>query len=110
MVVKYQNLYYELEINEVSKERNAEVILTTGHKSKGLEWDNVYISKDFSESICKARLGETEHIDDEFNLIYVACTRARKKLNIDMDTAISIGLLENEKINASATIYPNSTP
>ena len=90
--------------NEVKKERDADVILTTGHKSKGLEWDNVYVAKDFCESIVKARLGEAEHVDDEFNLIYVACTRARKKLNIDMNVAIAIGLVENEEIDMD--LYP----
>lgn len=57
---------------------NPSVILTTAHKSKGLEFDNVVIANDF-------KFGEDELLsmpEQELNLLYVACTRAKKKLQL----------------------------
>ncbi len=48
---------------------NCNVILSTGHKSKGQEWTNVRISNDFLDAL---RSGDRE----ELNLLYVAITRA----------------------------------
>lgn len=45
--------------------------LCTAHRSKGLEWDNVKIAED------RWSLGS----DEEVNLVYVACTRAKKHLD-----------------------------
>ena len=57
---------------------NPSVILTTAHKSKGLEFDNVVIAGDF-------KFGDKELLsmpEQEINLLYVACTRAKKKLQL----------------------------
>jgi superfamily I DNA/RNA helicase len=57
---------------------NPTVILTTAHKSKGLEFDNVVIADDFF-------FGEKDLLDipeQESNLLYVACTRAKSKLQL----------------------------
>lgn len=54
------------------------VILTTAHKSKGLEFDNVVIAGDF-------KFGKDDLLsmpEQELNLLYVACTRAKKKLQL----------------------------
>eukprot|EP00899_Mesostigma_viride_P026969 jgi/Mesvir1/7457/Mv19230-RA.1 len=77
---------------------DADVILTTCHQAKGLEWDNVEVCGDLIELhniifgsgcehfMCAASLtgGVGVHFDvgekDELNLWYVACTRAKKKL------------------------------
>lgn len=66
----------KLESNNQST--NPTVILTTAHKSKGLEFDNVVIADDF-------KFGEKDLLDmpeQETNLLYVACTRAKKKLQL----------------------------
>jgi hypothetical protein len=55
-----------------------DIILTTAHKSKGLEYDNVVIAEDF-------KFGKESPLDipeQEVNLIYVACTRARNNLEL----------------------------
>ena len=56
-------------------EHSANIILTTGHKSKGRQWDCVRISKDFYDAL---KTGESE----ELNLLYVAITRASKHLDV----------------------------
>ncbi len=53
----------------------SDIILTTGHKSKGQEWDYVRVSEDFYEAI---RKGD----DEEWNLLYVAFTRAIVQLEV----------------------------
>lgn len=66
----------KLEVN--NQHSNPTVILTTAHKSKGLEFDNVVIANDF-------KFGEKDLLDipeQELNLLYVAVTRAKKKLQL----------------------------
>lgn len=61
---------------------NPDIILTTAHKSKGLEFDNVVVANDF-------KFGSKYALDmpeQEINLLYVACTRA--KLNLQLPDAL----------------------
>lgn len=54
-----------------------EMILTTAHKSKGREWDIVWLASDFPSNWNNK--GEWVGLrDEERNLLYVATTRARK--------------------------------
>ncbi|MHB71158.1 ATP-dependent helicase, partial [Campylobacter jejuni] len=56
----------------------------TGHKSKGLEWNNIEIIDDFLN--IKQELEEREQITiakEELNLLYMAVTRAKNSLNIN---------------------------
>lgn len=56
-------------------------VLSTAHKSKGLEWDHVTLSDDFQFSFsADGTLGE-----DEANLLYVAITRAKGSMQIPSD-------------------------
>lgn len=67
-------------LNFSQKDANsADVILTTAHKAKGLEWDQVILADDFKSSYDKE--GKLQSVDEEENnLLYVACTRAKKVL------------------------------
>lgn len=57
--------------------KKPDILITTAHKSKGLEWDNVTIYSDFSYD------AETREIDrEELNILYVAVTRAKKNICI----------------------------
>jgi hypothetical protein len=87
------NLYGYTEIKNaiIESEKNAEYVsdrihskhinglhevYVSGHKCKGLEFDNVILHKDFYDSTHK------KFNDDEKNLVYVASTRAQKNLDI----------------------------
>lgn len=56
------------------------ISVTTAHKSKGLEWDNILLGDDFIE--LDMRMSQKE-MDDELNLLYVAATRAKKCIVIN---------------------------
>lgn len=89
--------------------KDADCIICTSHKSKGLEWDNVKISSDFNLSLYeKSELEEnlnrltlmfdesddlevvmkelknciTKMTDGELRLLYVAVTRAKKSIDV----------------------------
>ena len=53
--------------------------LCTAHKSKGLEWDDVTIAGDFTLIDDKGK--KVKNFWDEMNLIYVAMTRGRYRLD-----------------------------
>ncbi|WP_243830452.1 3'-5' exonuclease [Campylobacter novaezeelandiae] len=79
-------LIKDIQKSSVNKEEKADLILSTGHKSKGLEWDNVEIIDDFLN--IKQELEEKDEITvakEELNLLYVAITRAKNSLNINKD-------------------------
>lgn len=61
-----------------------DILLTTAHKSKGMEWDNVIIADDFNIDIIKPK-DDTPPNKQEVNLFYVACTRAIKNLVLPQD-------------------------
>lgn len=74
---------YNLEMKELS-ERNKEsgVTLMTMHKSKGLEWDVVFVSG-VNERIIPSRQAENvDDMEEERRLLYVAVTRAKEQLYI----------------------------
>lgn len=76
-----RRLIWRIRKNTVTEEKKADVILSTIHRSKGLEWENVMISDDF---FALAYLQtEPERLNDELNLLYVAVTRATKNLIIN---------------------------
>lgn len=62
-------------LNEIKKfmvsENEANVLLCSAHKSKGLQWRQVLIANDFSLKT-----------NEEINLFYVACTRAISVLDV----------------------------
>lgn len=66
--------------NEDSEDlRNSMVTLSTIHKAKGLEWDNVYWYG--FDQLHPSKLATTaEELEQERNLVYVCKTRARRAL------------------------------
>jgi len=67
-------------IDRVFSDKERGVTLSTVHKAKGLEWDNVYILNRWTGMPSKAAKVPWQ-IEQENNLIYVAYTRARHNLN-----------------------------
>ncbi len=75
------------------EERNkAEMIFSTVHRAKGMEYDSVRLVNDFiseekieramTESKKENRSPDTSKLNEEINLLYVAVTRAKTKLFI----------------------------
>lgn len=61
----------------------ASIIMTTAHKSKGLEWDSVYLCNDFTDMMEKVTDGVSKKPDiEEVNLLYVALTRAERCISL----------------------------
>lgn len=59
----------------------ADYIITSAHKSKGLEWDHVYLEDDFLD-IAKELSDNKQMVSiEEVNLLYVAITRAKKSFS-----------------------------
>ena len=54
---------------------HADYVVSTAHKSKGLEWNRVQISDDFLYDINSLAVKITP---EELRLLYVACTRGKK--------------------------------
>ncbi|HET9657586.1 MAG TPA: UvrD-helicase domain-containing protein, partial [Kineosporiaceae bacterium] len=62
--------------------RAPDVVVTTAHKSKGLEWDRVKIGPDFAGPKTDPETGKTEMPSpEELRLAYVAVTRAKRELD-----------------------------
>ena len=73
-----------LETRFADTEEAATVILTTVHQAKGLEWDCVHVEDDFRPVFGSERAQRVEvasyWCQDELNHLYVALTRAKRKL------------------------------
>jgi F-box protein 18 (helicase) len=65
------------------------VTLTTSHRAKGLEWENVELADDFAKLIISDKMPSKEY-REEINLIYVAVTRAKSKLSLSKDLVLSL--------------------
>lgn len=71
-----------LSITDKMKLDNADILLSTAHKSKGLQWSKVRLNDDFRHPKWKS------YTSEESNLVYVAATRAVNVLDIsDCDAA-----------------------
>lgn len=66
-------------LDRMTPEANADVIVSTAHKSKGRQWGSVLLGGDFPAEIKG---------DEELRLLYVAVTRAQRELDIT-----NVGLL-----------------
>jgi hypothetical protein len=56
---------------------DADLVVSTAHKCKGLEWDSVKLARDFD-----FKEGAEDLPPAEWRLLYVACTRARTELDV----------------------------
>jgi F-box protein 18 (helicase) len=84
----------------------AEIIFSTVHRSKGMEYDEVVLVKDFmTKEKLEIRIKENgdmtvdiAKLNEEINLLYVAITRAKWKLHIP-EELIDIDFPECDEIN-----------
>lgn len=72
-----------LESPEEDEDAEDRVVLSTVHSAKGLEWEVVLIM-DLVEERFPSRHAQTqeEDFEEERRLLYVACTRARRRLEL----------------------------
>lgn len=76
--------------------KKPDIMVTTAHKSKGLEWDDVLISNDFFYDCDE---GKVEIETEELNLLYVACTRAKRHMDVGgiLDLIFNLAKLQNNQ-------------
>lgn len=72
---------YERMLKEIQAKREG-VCLSTMHKSKGLEWEHVFIIDCVEGTTPYFREGEKPNMEDERRLFYVAMTRAKHSLSL----------------------------
>ena len=97
---KFYKAWQNKESNGLVQRLSEILFLTTAHTAKGLEWDSVTVADDFNDfadlivdfgcDSLKQFKEEQNHLPngeliDEFNLFYVAITRAKKQLIKDSE-------------------------
>lgn len=96
----------------------AEVIFSTVHKAKGMEYDEVTLLSDFlGEDRLKTQLNNEEvdwkKLEEDINILYVAATRAKNQLNIpESILPVSFTKRDDKNINVlveeEEDVAPNS--
>lgn len=106
---KIPSLVARIKQATVKDPSQAQLHLTTAHKSKGLEWDNVRLTDDYADLLDdKNRPVKPSNIEEEdINILYVAATRAKKKLQPFPQLA---ELLSQHKRVAQAEARVNQMP
>ncbi|WP_323138645.1 UvrD-helicase domain-containing protein [Streptomyces sp. NBC_01571] len=72
-------------VRNLHAEDDAEVAVSTAHKSKGREWPTVKIANDFEPKVAKTTQQGVDVLEidvEEARLAYVAVTRARERLDL----------------------------
>ena len=96
---------------DTDEKSNADMVFSTVHRSKGMEYDEVTIVNDFiSENKIKSFIEKygkknlnAKQVNEEINLLYVAVTRTKNLLNLPFD------LLPTSQINIMSSpdvIFP----
>lgn len=88
--------------NTIKEHSSDGVILATMHRSKGLEWDHVFIIDCCRGIIPYERKDSDCDVEEERRLFYVACTRAKETLHV-MSYRTKKGRKDKE-----SPVYPSS--
>lgn len=95
------DLSLETPENELDDERS--VVLSTIHSAKGLEWDAVIILDLVEDRFpSKHALTRPEDFEEERRLMYVACTRAKEKLELSIPMT-----LYNKQYGCNEPVIPS---
>lgn len=85
-------LVESLRTQAVADPKDAQMLITTAHKSKGLEWDEVQIENDFEflkeieDNMATLSQPMSAEQAQEVNLLYVAATRAQSAVKLNQET------------------------
>jgi superfamily I DNA/RNA helicase len=96
---------------ENDNKENAEVIFSTVHRCKGMEYDSVQLVNDFVSEKKLEKLKENKKSDElsatklneEINLLYVAVTRTRNSIYIP-ETLIPAGFPKSQQIHIQKVV------
>lgn len=98
------------------EKQKAEIIFSTVHRCKGMEYDEVRLVEDFitEEKLKKFMEGKTEKLtpakaNEEINLLYVAVTRAKVRLHIP-ENIVPIGFPSSESIHLVKAMVAEEEP
>lgn len=80
VIDRYSTQDIAVAIKKQANEQHPTYVISTVHKAKGLEWNNVEISDDFIYQQNKTSVSISK---EELRLLYVACTRAQHILDIN---------------------------
>ncbi|MFT3703422.1 MAG: 3'-5' exonuclease [Agriterribacter sp.] len=120
---KLPSLINELKTNHTTTKAEADMIFSTVHRCKGMEYDEVTLLNDFvTEEKLKKYISQeggdkiTEQaknrLAEEVNILYVAVTRVKSKLNIplEINPLKSISLVQPPQLVVAQTSrYKNSS-
>jgi len=81
-IIKFVKLINERTVSNIEQ---ATIILSTAHKAKGLEFEQVQLSNDFTKIYDKKDNIIKTIKEEELNIIYVAITRAKYSLILNED-------------------------
>lgn len=82
-------------INNLTTHSHADYVVSTAHKSKGLEWGRVQIDDDFLYDVNRQMVKISP---EELRLLYVACTRGKDVLDVDGIKELLAGLVGDKKL------------
>jgi superfamily I DNA/RNA helicase len=120
---KLPTLISELKSNHTADKADADMIFSTVHRCKGMEYDEVTLLNDFvnEEKLKKyiAKYGgdkitqqSKDRLAEEINILYVAATRAKSKLKIppEINPLQSIELAQQQQpvFNSNKKYYRNN--
>lgn len=103
-------LVQQITLANIKSATNARVQLVTGHRSKGLEFDQVILADDFDHLVSEngqAFPTNTPERAQEINLLYVSATRALRALRINAQLQRALDLIKAEQF---AVPTPKHTP
>jgi len=119
---KLPSLINELKSNHTTAKEEADMIFSTVHRCKGMEYDEVTLLNDFinEEKLKKyiAQYGgdkitaqEKNRLAEEINILYVAATRAKSKLKIppEINPLHSVELAQTPPAIINTKKYPRSS-
>jgi len=93
-------------LQRITPQASADYVISTAHKAKGLEWEQVMLEDDYNY---KTNKDEVQISDEELRLLYVAATRAKGELNVHHILPLITGLRLKQHKAKQQTIEPVDT-